>query len=204
MGVGTAIATAVGIGGQVYSGSQASKAAKKSAKAAGKLYGPYISAGQMAIGKLARGDFGEETPEYAFRLKEQRKALNRRLARLGKMDSGQAIGEDLGLTQRLSGEETGRQESRLFNIAQMGLSAAGGGASAEMARGGAESGFWGGMGEMAGGIPGFWESVRGRLYDKKKKSTNPADPYGIDQIQNTGVSDPYGLYTSEFVLPDLR
>lgn len=178
MAVGTAIAAAVGIAGTVYSSSQSAKAGKKAAKKAGKLFGPYIAAGSMAIGKLARGEFGEPTPAYAFRLKEATRALNRRLARLGKTESGQAIREDIGMVGRLTSEEVEREESRLFGIAGMGLQAAGGGAQAQYARGGAESSFWGDMGGLAEGLPGAYEGFReaGRddpsswFYQKPKKS----------------------------------
>lgn len=49
------------------------------------------------------------SPEYQWRLQQKQKALDAKLASLGLSNSGQAIGQELGLVQDLTGDEIKRQ-----------------------------------------------------------------------------------------------
>lgn len=120
-------------------------------------------AGQAARGGLAQ--MVTQSPMYQLQQAEGERALNRILAARGRAGSTFGINAMADLQRRLLAEETGRLESRLMNLANLSVGAAGqtgrgalqtGGALAELYRGAGaqQAGLQTARGEQKAGLYG--------------------------------------------------
>tara|TARA_Y100000034_G_scaffold96155_1_gene117004 strand:- start:1134 stop:1766 length:633 start_codon:yes stop_codon:yes gene_type:complete len=87
---------------------------------------PFREVGEKAVGILSEEISKpiEATEGFRFRQEESERALNRALAARGLFNSGEAVRQSLGLTQRLAGQELGRRDQLLGSALGFGRQAA--------------------------------------------------------------------------------
>lgn len=125
---------------------------------------PFRQAGLDAYQKLISGDFDvKESPGFKFTLKKSEEALDKRLAKQGKLGSGEAIRRDLDITSQISSQQSQQYFSNLYNLAGLGASqplpqapAGPNIAGTTLAGGAADARFAEQLGGTAAGLPGLY------------------------------------------------